>query len=126
MSLEEEDKLFNLGFVGLRAIWSSQSITLFFGSVSPFNFEDINKSCLRLQKTTIRLVLPSNLERSLVLRRSQFRRLLHQSAVAISGIPSLFSSDFDTAFVFKNKEQAEAFITEFADELHNPKVLDCP
>ena len=32
----------------------------------------------------------------------------------ISGIPSLFSSDFDTAFVFKNKEQAEAFIIEFA------------
>jgi hypothetical protein len=30
----------------------------------------------------------------------------------ISGIPSLFSSDFDTAFVFKNKEQAEAFIAE--------------
>jgi hypothetical protein len=44
----------------------------------------------------------------------------------ISGIPTLFSSDFDTAFVFKNKEQAEAFITEFADELHNPQILDCP
>ena len=44
----------------------------------------------------------------------------------ISGVPSLFSSDFDTAFVFKNKEQAEAFITEFADELHNPQILDCP
>jgi hypothetical protein len=44
----------------------------------------------------------------------------------ISGIPSLFSSDFDTAFVFKNKEQAEAFITEFANELHNPQILDCP
>jgi hypothetical protein len=40
----------------------------------------------------------------------------------ISGIPNLFSSDFDTAFVFKNKEQAEAFITEFADELHNPQI----
>ena len=39
----------------------------------------------------------------------------------ISGVPSLFSSDFNTAFVFKNKEQAEAFITEFADELHNPR-----
>ena len=44
----------------------------------------------------------------------------------ISGIPSLFSSDFDTAFVFKNKEQAEAFITEFANELHSPQILDCP
>ena len=42
----------------------------------------------------------------------------------ISGIPSLFSSDFDTAFVFKNKEQAEAFITEFADELYSPQILD--
>ena len=44
----------------------------------------------------------------------------------ISGVPSLFSSDFNTAFVFKNKEQAEAFIAEFADELHNPQILDCP
>jgi hypothetical protein len=44
----------------------------------------------------------------------------------ISGIPTLFSTDFNTAFVFKNSEQAEAFITEFADELHNPQILDCP
>jgi hypothetical protein len=44
----------------------------------------------------------------------------------ISGVPSLFSNDFNTAFVFKSKEQAEAFITEFADELHNPQILDCP
>ena len=44
----------------------------------------------------------------------------------ISGIPSLFSTDFNSAFIFKNKEQAEAFITEFADELHNPQILDCP
>ena len=44
----------------------------------------------------------------------------------VSGVPSLFSSDFNTAFVFKNKEQAAAFITEFADELHNPQILDCP
>jgi hypothetical protein len=43
----------------------------------------------------------------------------------IAGVPSLFSSDFNTAFVFKNKEQAEAFITEFADELRNPQILDC-
>ena len=44
----------------------------------------------------------------------------------ISGVSILFSTDFNTAFVFKNKEQAEAFITEFADELHNPQILDCP
>jgi hypothetical protein len=43
----------------------------------------------------------------------------------ISGIPTLFSTDFNTAFIFKDKEQAEAFITEFADELHNPQILDC-
>ena len=44
----------------------------------------------------------------------------------MSGIPTLFSTHFNTAFVFKNKEQAEAFIREFADELHNPQILDCP
>src|ERR1043166_10237355 len=44
----------------------------------------------------------------------------------ISGVPSLFSTDFHTAFIFKNTEQAEAFIKEFADELHNPQILDCP
>jgi hypothetical protein len=44
----------------------------------------------------------------------------------ISGIPSLFSTDFNTAFLFKNTEQAESFITEFAEELHNPQILDCP
>ena len=44
----------------------------------------------------------------------------------VSGIPSLFSTDFNTAFIFKNKEQAETFIGEFADELHNPQILDCP
>jgi hypothetical protein len=44
----------------------------------------------------------------------------------ISGIPTLFSTDFNAAFIFKNTEQAEAFITEFADELHNPQILDCP
>ena len=43
-----------------------------------------------------------------------------------SGVPTLFSTDFNTAFIFKNIEQAEAFITEFADELHNPQILDCP
>ena len=44
----------------------------------------------------------------------------------ISGVPSLFSADFNTAFIFKNTEQAEAFIKEFVDELHNPQILDCP
>ena len=43
----------------------------------------------------------------------------------ISGVPSLFSTDFNTAFIFKNTEQAESFIKEFADELHNPQILDC-
>ena len=44
----------------------------------------------------------------------------------ISGIPSLFSNDFNTAFIFKNAEQAETFIAEFTIELHNPQILDCP
>jgi hypothetical protein len=44
----------------------------------------------------------------------------------ISGIPTLFSTDFNAAFIFKNSEQAENFIVEFADELHNPQILDCP
>ena len=44
----------------------------------------------------------------------------------ISGVPNLFSRDFHTAFIFKNTEQAEAFIAEFADELHNPQILDSP
>ena len=42
----------------------------------------------------------------------------------ISGVPNLFSTDFNTAFIFKNREQAEAFITEFAGELYNPQILD--
>jgi hypothetical protein len=44
----------------------------------------------------------------------------------ISGVPKLFSTDFNSAFIFQNTEQAEAFITEFADELDNPQILDCP
>jgi len=44
----------------------------------------------------------------------------------ISGVPSLFSTDFNSAFIFKNTEQAEVFIAEFADELHNAQILDCP
>jgi hypothetical protein len=43
----------------------------------------------------------------------------------ISGIRSMFSTDFNTAFIFKNTQQAEAFIAEFADELPNPQILDC-
>src|SRR5687767_1562484 len=43
----------------------------------------------------------------------------------ISGVPSPFSTDFNSAFIFKNTEQAEALIAEFADELHNPQILDC-
>jgi hypothetical protein len=44
----------------------------------------------------------------------------------ISGVPSLFSTDFNTGFIFRDAEQARAFIAEFADELHNPQILDCP
>ena len=44
----------------------------------------------------------------------------------ISGVPNLFSNDFNTAFIFKNAEQAETFIAEFTNELHNPQILDCP
>jgi hypothetical protein len=43
----------------------------------------------------------------------------------ISGIPSLFSTDFNTAFIFKSKEQAETFIAEFLAELNNPQILNC-
>ena len=48
--------------------------------------------------------------------------------VTFQGYISAFrvcSLRISTAFVFKNTEQAEAFITEFADELHNPQILDC-
>ena len=44
----------------------------------------------------------------------------------ISGIPSLFTTDFNTAFVFNNTDQAEAFIAEFSYELNNPQILNCP
>jgi len=43
----------------------------------------------------------------------------------ISGVPNLFSRDFHTAFIFKNTEQAEAFIAEFSEELNNPQILNC-
>src|ERR1044072_8497460 len=44
----------------------------------------------------------------------------------ISGVPSLVYTHLNTAFIFKNTEQAKSFIKEFADELHNPQILDCP
>ena len=44
----------------------------------------------------------------------------------ISGSPSLFSTDFNSAFIFKDTEQAESFIKEFDQELVNPQILNCP
>ena len=44
----------------------------------------------------------------------------------ISGIPEFFTNDCHEAFRFKNREQAESFIAEFADALLNPQVLDHP
>ena len=44
----------------------------------------------------------------------------------ISGIPEFFTNDATEAFTFKDRKQAEDFITEFADALHNPQVLDYP
>src|SRR5215211_2697494 len=39
----------------------------------------------------------------------------------ISGVSTLFSTDFNSAFMFKDTEQAEAFIREFAEELYHPQ-----
>ena len=44
----------------------------------------------------------------------------------ISGIPEFFTNDATEAFRFKDRKQAKDFITEFADALHNPQVLDYP
>lgn len=44
----------------------------------------------------------------------------------LCGLPNLFTTDANEAFCFKDKAQAEAFITEFADALLNPQVLDHP
>jgi hypothetical protein len=42
----------------------------------------------------------------------------------ISGIPEFFTNDCHEAFRFKDREQAESFVAEFADALLNPQVLD--
>ena len=44
----------------------------------------------------------------------------------IRGVPEFFTNDATEAFRFKDRKQAEDFITEFADALHNPQVLDYP
>jgi hypothetical protein len=44
----------------------------------------------------------------------------------ISGVPEFFDNDVNEAFTFKDRKQAEDFIAEFADALHNPQVLDHP
>jgi hypothetical protein len=44
----------------------------------------------------------------------------------IRGIPEFFTNDATEAFRFKNRKQAEDFITEVADALLNPQVLDHP
>ena len=44
----------------------------------------------------------------------------------LSGDHDLFVTDFYESFLFKNKEQAETFITEFANELVNPQILNYP
>jgi hypothetical protein len=44
----------------------------------------------------------------------------------IRGVPEFFTNDATEAFRFKDRKQAEDFITEFADALHNPQVLNYP
>jgi hypothetical protein len=44
----------------------------------------------------------------------------------ICGVPEFFTHDVHEAFCFKDRKQAEDFVTEFADALHNPQVLDHP
>jgi hypothetical protein len=41
-------------------------------------------------------------------------------------IPEFFTNDCHEAFRFKDREQAESFVAEFADALLNPQVLDHP
>jgi len=44
----------------------------------------------------------------------------------ISGMPEFFTNECHEAFRFKNREQAESFVAEFADALLNAQVLDHP
>ena len=44
----------------------------------------------------------------------------------IRAVPEFFTNDATEAFRFKDRKQAEDLITEFADALHNPQVLDHP
>lgn len=44
----------------------------------------------------------------------------------ICGVPELFTNDVNEAFTFKDRKQAEDFVAEFAEGLHNPQVLDYP
>jgi|SRR5215216_2830214 len=44
----------------------------------------------------------------------------------LCGVPNLFTTDAEEAFCFKDRAQAQAFVTEFADALLNPQVLDHP
>ena len=42
----------------------------------------------------------------------------------ICGMPEFFTNDCHEAFRFKNRDQAESFVAEFAGALLNPQVLD--
>jgi len=42
----------------------------------------------------------------------------------ICGVPEFFTNHETEAFRFKDREQAESFVAEFADALLNPQVLD--
>ena len=45
----------------------------------------------------------------------------------ICGVPNLFTTDANEAFRFKDRAQAESFVTEFRDaSLLGPQVLDHP
>ena len=44
----------------------------------------------------------------------------------ISGVPQLFTTEIDGAFIFADREQAESFVADFPDALQKPQVLDCP
>jgi hypothetical protein len=44
----------------------------------------------------------------------------------VCGVPNLFNNDAHEAFCFEDRTQAQDFITEFADALLNPQVLNHP